>query len=107
MDTLRFWDSSLEGCRFDGARCHHVGFVRTEVTDCSFVGADFRQAVLGTWADGGNVFCRVTFGDADFQSSSFVRCRFAGELREVMFYDYGFKTGKQDPNPMEDVDFTA
>ena len=42
----------------------------------------------------------------DFQSSSFIRCRFAGLLREVMFYDHGFKTGKPDPNPMEDVDFS-
>jgi len=130
MDTVRFWDTKVEDCRFDGARCQHLGLVRTEVTDCSFVGADFRQSALGAWADGGNVFCRVTFDGADFrvgscpaatfidcdfsqariekvdfQSSSFVRCRFAGELREVMFYDYGFKTGKPDPNPMEDVDF--
>ena len=41
----------------------------------------------------------------DFQSSSFIRCRFAGVLGEVIFWDRGFETGKPDPNPMEDVDF--
>ena len=41
----------------------------------------------------------------DFQSSSFIRCRFAGELREVIFWDRGFETGKPDANPMDEVDF--
>jgi hypothetical protein len=88
--------------------------------------------VLGAWYEGrGDVYRRVNFSRAnmrsivcpaatfvdcdfgeaqlakvDFQSSSFIRCRFAGLLREVMFYDHGFKTGKPDPNPMEDVDFS-
>ena len=131
LDTVRFWDTTIEDCRFDGARCQHLGLVRTQIVECSFDGADFRQAALGAWADGGNVYQRVSFVGADlrigscpaatfidcdfsdarlekvdFQSSSFVRCRFAGELREVMFYDHGFKTGKPDPNPMEDVDFS-
>jgi uncharacterized protein YjbI with pentapeptide repeats len=131
MDRVRLWDTEVSDCRFDGARCQHLGLVRTEVTDCSFVGADFRQAALGSWVDGGNVFRRVTFKDADFrvgscpaatfvdtdfsqariegvdfQSSSFVRCRFAGELRDVLFYNHGFKTGKPDPNTMEDVDLS-
>jgi uncharacterized protein YjbI with pentapeptide repeats len=132
LDSIRCWDSRIEDCRFDGARCQHLGLLRTEVADCSFAGADFRQAALGAWSDGGNVYRRVSFAQADFrvgscpaaafidcdfsharlekvdfQSSSFVRCRFAGDLREVMFYDHGFKTGKPDPNPMEDVDFSG
>lgn len=131
LDTVRFLDTTLEDCRFDGARCQHLGLVRTQVIECSFDSADFRQAALGAWAGGGNVYQRVSligadlrmgscpaatfigcdFADArlekiDFQSSSFVRCRFAGVLREVTFYDHGFKTGKPDPNPMEDVDFS-
>jgi hypothetical protein len=124
MDTVRFWDTSVEDCRFDGSRCQHVGLVRTEVTDCSFVGADFRQAALGIWAESGNVLRRVTFGGSDFrvgscpaatfidcdfsqariekvdfQSSSFVRCRFAGELREVMFYDHWLQDREARPEP--------
>jgi hypothetical protein len=43
----------------------------------------------------------------DFQGPTFVRCTFAGELREVHFSDVGFRTGKSEPNPMEDVDRRA
>jgi hypothetical protein len=97
-----------------------------------FVGTDLRTAVLGVWYEGhGGIYRKVNFSRAnlrhtvwaagtfvdcefgeaqlakvDFQSSSFIRCRFAGLLREVMFYDHGFRTGKPDPNPMEDVDFS-
>ncbi|MDQ2827339.1 MAG: hypothetical protein M3Y04_10345 [Actinomycetota bacterium] len=132
LDTVRMRDTLVEDCRFDGARCQRLGLVRTDMIDCSFAGADLRQAALGAWVEGGNVFRRVSFAGADFrvgscpaaafvdcdfskariekvdfQSSSFLRCRFAGDLREVMFYDHGFKTGKPDANPMEDVDFSA
>ena len=130
LDAVRLCDTRVDDCRFDGARWQHLGMVRTSLLRSSFAGADLRQAALGTWVDGGNVFEQVSFVGADlrigscpaatfvdsdfsdarlekvdFQSSSFVRCRFAGELREVTFYDHGFKTGKPDPNPMEDVDF--
>jgi uncharacterized protein YjbI with pentapeptide repeats len=131
LDMVVFWDTSIEDCRFDGAHCQHLGVLRTQIIDCSFDGADFREAALGTWSDGGNVYRRVSFVGADlrlvscraatfidcdfsrarldkqeFESSSFIRCRFAGELREVMFCDRGFETAKPDPNPMEDVDFS-
>jgi hypothetical protein len=43
----------------------------------------------------------------EFGSTIFLRCRFAGVLREVIFSDHGFRTGKRDPNPMEDIDFSA
>jgi Pentapeptide repeats (9 copies) len=52
-------------------------------------------------------FSRARLEKVDFQSTSFVRCRFAGDLVEVIFYDHGFKTGKPDPNQMEDVDFAG
>jgi len=42
----------------------------------------------------------------DFQSSSFIRCRFGGKLEEVIFWDHGYKTGKPSANQMEDVDFS-
>jgi uncharacterized protein YjbI with pentapeptide repeats len=132
LDSIRFWDCGIEDCLFERARCQHWGLLRTEVVNCSFAGADLRQAAVGAWSDGGNVYRGVSFVRADlrvgscpaatfidcdfsqarlekvdFQSTSFVRCRFAGDLVEVMFYDHGFKTGKPDPNPMEDVDFSG
>ncbi len=132
LESLRFFNTTVNNCRFDGARCRDWRLWAVDVTDTSFFGADMRKAVLGAWYQGrGEVYRRVSFsganlrsivcptatfidcdfGDAqlakvDFQSSSFIRCRFAGLLREVMFYDHGFKTGKPDPNPMEDVDFS-
>jgi uncharacterized protein YjbI with pentapeptide repeats len=132
LEGFRFFNTTINNCRFDGARCHDWRLWAVDVTDTGFVGADLRKAVLGAWYQGrGDVYRRVNFsganlrsivcptatfidcdfGDAqlakvDFQSSSFIRCRFAGLLREVMFYDHGFKTGKPDPNPMEDVDFS-
>lgn len=27
MDTVRIWDTTVEDCRFDGARCQHMGLV--------------------------------------------------------------------------------
>jgi uncharacterized protein YjbI with pentapeptide repeats len=71
----------------------------------TFGGSDFRvgSCPAATFIDCD--FSQARIEKVDFQSPSFVRCRFAGELREVMFYDHGFKTGKPDPNPMEDVDF--
>jgi uncharacterized protein YjbI with pentapeptide repeats len=132
LENFRFFNTAIVNCRFDEARCQDWRLWAVDVTDTSFRGAALRKAVLGTWHEGrGNIYLRVNFsranlrsivcpagifidcdfGDAqlakvDFQSSSFVRCRFAGMLREVMFYDHGFQTGKPDPNPMEDVDFS-
>ncbi len=132
LESFRFFNTTIANCRFDEARCQDWRLWAVDVTDTSFVGADLRKAVLGAWYEGrGDVYQRVNFsganlrsivcpaatfvdcdfGDAqlakvDFQSSSFIRCRFAGMLREVMFYDHGFKTGKPNPNQMEDVDFS-
>lgn len=132
LDGFRFFNATVSNCRFDDAQCKDWRIWAAEVTDTSFVGADLRKAVIGGWYEGrGDVYERVDFTRAnlrsivcpaatfvdcdfghaqlvkiDFQSSSFIRCRFAGLLREVMFYDHGFRTGKPDPNPMEDVDFS-
>jgi len=132
LNDLRFFHTTITNCRFDGAKCQDWRMWAVDVADSTFVKADLRKAVLGAWYQGrGDVFRKVDFsganlgsivcpaatfidcdfGDAhvtkvDFQSSGFIRCRFAGLMREVMFYDHGFKTGKPDPNPMEDVDFS-
>jgi pentapeptide repeat protein len=98
----------------------------------SFLNADLRNGVLGAWHEGrGSRYSDADFSDSDlrgitspaatytncnfanarldgidFQASGFVRCRFAGAVSNVTFWDHGFKTGKPDPNTMEDVDFT-
>ncbi len=132
LESLRFFDSKIANCRFDGANCQDWRLWGVEVVDVSFAGAIMRDAVLGAWYEGhGDVYRKVNFvgadlrsivcdsatfvdcdfsfariANVDFGSSGFVRCRFAGELRDVIFWDRGFDTGKPDPNPMEDVDFS-
>jgi uncharacterized protein YjbI with pentapeptide repeats len=132
LESLRFFNTTIQNCRFDDVSCQDWRLWAVDVTDTSFVGADLRKSVLGAWYEGrGDIYkkvdfsranmrsiiCRAAtfvdcnFGDAqlakvDFQSSGFVRCRFAGLLREVIFYDHGFRTGKPDPNTMEDVDLS-
>jgi uncharacterized protein YjbI with pentapeptide repeats len=128
----RFFTSRIVNCRFDGARCESWGLWGVDVINSSFRGAGLRDAALGPWYEGrGSTYRSVDFSRADirgatsssatyvdcdfsnsrldkidFQSSSFVRCRFAGSVREVLFYDLAFGTKKQNPNLMEDVDFS-
>jgi uncharacterized protein YjbI with pentapeptide repeats len=132
LDHLRFFECRIDDCVFDRARLRDLRLWATDVSDTSFRGADLRSSALGPWYEGrGNVytgcdFSRANLHDAgcsaaefvdcvfeemrlrgmDFQSSGFVRCRFTGELREVLFYDHGFETGKPTPNEMRDVDFS-
>ncbi len=132
LESWRLLKSSITNCRFDDAQCRDWRLWSVDVSDSSFAAADMRSAVLGAWHEGkGNTFNRVDFrradlreivcpaatfvdcdfsnarlANVDFQSTSFVRCRFAGLLREVIFYARGFNTGKPNPNPMEDVDFS-
>jgi uncharacterized protein YjbI with pentapeptide repeats len=132
LSHFRFFNSLMTNCRFDRSKCEDWRLWGTNITESSFISASLRRSVLGPWYEGrGNTCKLVNFSKADmwklvspaatyedcdfsnarlesidFQSSGFVRCCFAGELREVMFYDHGFETGKPDPNPMEDVDFS-
>jgi uncharacterized protein YjbI with pentapeptide repeats len=133
LESLRFFDSKIANSRFNGANCKDWRLWGVEVSNVSFDDAMMRDAVLGAWYEGhGDVYRNVTFVradlrsivcdsatlvdcdfshariiDVDFGSSSFIRCRFAGEMRDVIFWDHGFDTGKPDPNLMEDVDFSA
>jgi uncharacterized protein YjbI with pentapeptide repeats len=132
LESLRMFSSTLSDCVFDAARCHDWRLWDGQIRDSRFVGTDLQGSALGPWWDGrGNIYERVDFSGADlrqasctaatfidcdfanarldkidFQSTSFIRARFAGDLREVIFWDHGFRTGKPDPNPMQDVDFT-
>lgn len=133
LESLRFFDCKIANCRFDGANCQDWRLWGADVSNTSFAGANMRDAVLGAWYEGhGDIYRNVSFvradlrsivcdsatfidcdfsfariANIDFGSTSFVRCRFAGEIREVQFWDRGLETGKSDPNPMEDVDFSG
>lgn len=130
LSSVRLFDCSLADIRFDNVQLADLRAWRTSFERVSFAGANLRGAVVGPWLDGkGNTYRGVDFSGADlrgivcpaatftdcvfehtrldrvdFQSSSFIRCRFVGELRDVIFWDRGFQTGKPDPNPMEDID---
>ncbi|MEV0569141.1 pentapeptide repeat-containing protein [Dactylosporangium sp. NPDC050588] len=122
----------LDDCRFERAVCRDWKVFATDVTDCSFAGANLRDSSLGYWHGGrGSVYERVSFvgaklidastltavyRDCDFSSaqlqkvnfwqSSLIRCRFAGPVKDVIFDGRVLGEPKPDPNPMEDVDFT-
>jgi uncharacterized protein YjbI with pentapeptide repeats len=132
LDRLWLVRAEIVACRFDRARCRDCRLTACDIADTSFAGADLRDATLGPWYEGrSTVYRRVDFSGADlrgigstsatyidcdfsranlrkvdFFSSSFIRCRFAGELREVEFWDRSL-SDKPDPNPMEDIDFSA
>jgi len=105
----------------------------TTVADSSFHSADLREAALGGVEYGKrNIFRAVDFSRADFrqtahgsaemidcifdnaklvkidfQGTVFVRCRFVGELNEVLFYRHAFGGEAFPPNEMEFVDFSG
>jgi uncharacterized protein YjbI with pentapeptide repeats len=131
LSGLRLFDCSLVDLRLERVRLPDFRVWRSLFERIDFEGADLSAAILGPWLNGkGNSYRHVDFSGADlrgilcpaatftdsvfegtrldgvdFQSSSFTRCRFAGELRDVIFWDRGFETGKPDPNRMDDVDF--
>lgn len=133
LEFMRFFRSRIIDCRFDRANCRNWGVRATDITRTSFAGANLRDGALGPWHEGrGNQYQFVSFCHADmrgilsstatfascdfsharldkvdFQSSSFIRCRFAGEVRGVLFYDLAYKSPKSDPNPMDDIDFSG
>lgn len=133
LTNLQFFNSVIDGCRFENADCAALGVRATDVRHTVFSGANLKDAVLGPWYQGrGNKYEFVDFSGADmrgvnsttatyidcdfanaklnkidFQSSSFIRCHFAGEVREVLFYGKTVNSKKETPNPMEDVDFSG
>jgi uncharacterized protein YjbI with pentapeptide repeats len=132
LEHLRFFDSALTNCSFDRSTCRDIRMWGTTVRDCTFREADIRDSALGSAQNGKlNCFERVLFdrtdmrGTAyqsavfincrfdhakltkvDFQGSRFTRCVFRGELREVLFYDRGFRGEALEANRMENVDFS-
>ena len=133
LGQVVFLACTLTDCLLDGADLRGSSLAGSHVADCSFTGARWRDASLGWWFDEqpttydrvafvradlrGGFSKEVVYRDCDFSSanltkvefhgSHFIRCRFAGVLRETMFYGTGFRDSPMTaPNPMEDVDFS-
>jgi uncharacterized protein YjbI with pentapeptide repeats len=130
--SLRVVGSRFENCLFEEVDLTDVHMWAVEFRNCSFRGAKMRGAVLGPVYEGHHsLYDRVDFSDADlrdstsstamfrdcdfsgarlvkvnFGGSRFVRCRFAGELREVVFRAQDIHHADVEPNTMEDVDFS-
>lgn len=128
LPSWRWMGTTVRNCRFDGADCHGLNTWDTLVEDVSFRSTDLRAPGIGS---PGCVFRHVDFSranlrgaygahgefvDCDFSNAKFpglewfvtlVRCRFAGTLRNMRFYDHWpSETGPQH-FVLEDVDFSA
>jgi len=131
LDSIRFFNSSIEDCCFDGAHCQDWRMWGATISSTSFRGADLRRSALGGIENGRrNSFRRVDFTGADLrqtvyvsadmfectfadtklsnvdlQGTVFVDCVFAGELNEVIFHRQAFRGEGFPPNEMKGVDF--
>jgi uncharacterized protein YjbI with pentapeptide repeats len=132
LNGMRLIGGLIENCRFNEAEFKDVRVWATTFRDSSFITADMRKSVLGGVHDGVRnsfrgidfsyadlsgtiyeaaefercVFVNCTMKKIDFQSSSFVDCRFEGELDDVIFYRQGFNGEHFPPNEMINVDFS-
>jgi uncharacterized protein YjbI with pentapeptide repeats len=130
LRSLRFFDSAIEDCCFEGTLCRDWRMWGTTIVNTSFRAADLRKAALGGVEDGKrNTFRQVDFTQADlrqtvyvscdmigcsfvetklskvdFQGTVFVNCTFEGELDEVLFYRHGFRGEAFPANEMGGVD---
>lgn len=113
LPNLRMFDTRVVDCRFDGANCEDLRLWGTTFIDCSFWQASLYRATLGSGCRNGsqNTWYRVDFSRADireagllvgvfvdcdfsyaklaklmFRQCELTGCRFAGTLREVIFY---------------------
>jgi uncharacterized protein YjbI with pentapeptide repeats len=132
LQSLRFRDSQIVDCLFEGANCRDWRLWGAEVSGCGFRKADLREAAVGTWHEGRrNAWRGVDFSGADFrvavswmaiyedcdfsgaklakvkfEQCALTRCRFAGELRKVVF-DGRDLTDRPAPPSMDKVDFSG
>jgi uncharacterized protein YjbI with pentapeptide repeats len=131
LSSWRLHGSSVRDCRLDGADCRDWRLWDSQVDDCGFAGADLEGAAVGTGkAGGGNSWNRVDFtragfrvgvsdgahyqdcdffeadlNDVRFRQCTFVRCRFGGKLRNVLFD--GRRLEGQPESPPLVADFSA
>ena len=133
LPRFRLFRSTIRNCRFDRAVCRDWRLWATDIVDSSFAGSELGDSALGTWHRGrGNAYQRVSFVEAnlrgaahaapatfidcdfshailvknEFSGTSFVRCRFAGLLREVIFHATSFVVPEAGRGRFEDVDFS-
>lgn len=133
LDSLRFFDCTIEDCSFEGGRCQDWRMWRTKVLNTSFRKSDLRKSALGGASPTEttrNSFRSVDFTNADlrqtayisadmidclfagtnlskvdFQGTIFKDCVFSGLLNEVLFYQNAFRGERFPPNEMKGVDF--
>jgi len=131
LPRFRLFNSVIRNCRFDRAFCRDWRLWATDIADCSFAASELSGA-LGTWHEGrGNSYERVSFIDAnlrgahagpttfsdcdfshavlvknEFDGTSFIRCRFAGLLRGVIFHPTSFTDRAAGRGRFEYVDFS-
>ena len=132
LKGMRLFGCEIDDCRFDDCQLEGLRMWLMLIRNTSFKGADLHNSALGGVQDGQrNAFVGVDFSDADssgtsykaaaferclfrnaklvkidFQTSTFVDCRFEGELSDILFYRRGFQGEAFPPNEMIDVDFT-
>ncbi|HCT75293.1 MAG TPA: hypothetical protein DGT23_01595 [Micromonosporaceae bacterium] len=137
LPHLRFFHTTIANCRFDRAGCQDWRLWASEVTSCSFVGADLSDLSVGAFHDGrsnrlvGNDFTRANLSgsrtrywgvadvidcdfsharivDVNFFQASLIRCTFAGTLRDVIFDGRVLEPERKTVgNPMEEIDMSG
>lgn len=133
LQNFRFFDSQIANCRLDNANCHDWRLWNAKITDCSFTNTNLRDSALGTWHEGRrNMWRRVSFAQADFRivapleavfedcdfsaakisgvtfsQCTFVRCRFAGVIQQVLFDGRDLSPERPAPPQMSKVDFRS
>lgn len=131
LQELRVFATNAVNCRFDECRLPGLRVWSSSFVDCTFIGANLRECMLGGVDKGRRTaYQRVDFSKADmrstgyeaaafegcafrttrlkgtdFQSTTFKDCVFAGEIHDVLFYRHGFKGERFPPNEMINVDF--
>jgi uncharacterized protein YjbI with pentapeptide repeats len=132
LSSLRLLDVHIDQCVFDKSRCLDWRIWGSTVSRSRFVSANLRGSALGGVENGrvnqyvgvswkltdmrGAAYRSADFVDCtfertklakmDFGGSRFVRCRFSGELREVIFHRTAWEAEHLAPNEMTDVDFS-
>lgn len=135
LDHLSLAECFFRDCVFDESSCKHWRLWGCTFADCSFRNVDLRYSGLGgvdgiggskrntyrgVWFKASDLrstaYISATFSDCvfdhcklnkvDFQGTEFEHCAFMGELREVMFYRYGFRGDRFPPNSMRGVSFS-
>jgi uncharacterized protein YjbI with pentapeptide repeats len=135
LDNLTLEECSFEDSVFDESTCRGWRMWGCVFVNCSFRNVDLRGASLGG-VDGiggqrrntyrnvrfkgsdfrGTAYISATFSDCefldcrldqvDFNGSVLERCRFVGELKEVVFHDRAFGGERFPPNELAGCDFT-